>query len=460
MTKILFCLTHDLFVKNYLINGALYDLERLYECYYIADKTKVTIYSKELEKKKNFLGYYDLNESLIKKYRRFFWIRLFKNKINSRGLNLKKKEYLALKLNWGKEKIIKKIVNYPLRILSYFKRNIFYLFSFLINEKKYTNNFYRKNNIDEKIFEYVDKLNPDLGVYFAQGENHGFIEFIRACNKLNIKTLQIVGNWDNMSAKNISIPRPHSLAVLSKQQKDFANKIHGFPINNIHVLGSKKYDNFFDLKNCETKSNYKFKYLLFLEGWVWTDEKKTFDHLNDFIENEKTFKNYKILYRPHPLRSQNYNLINLNKYKNIILDPQMEKSYHNRNFNLNNIPNEKYYISLIKNSELVICGPTSMILESIILDKKILVLAFKSKKYYNNYNFIKNMINYEYLNNVPSVKINYSLSNLKEDMLSLQKIELKDKYETITKCLDYLIHSEQLNYSQRLKNILDNIKKQ
>ena len=151
---------------------------KVYECYYIADKTKVTIYSKELESKKNFLGYYNLNETFVKKYRKFFWIRLFKNKINSKGLELKKKEYLALKLYWGKETILKKIINYPLRFLSYFKRNIFYIFSFLVNERKYTINFYQKNNIDKKILEYVEKINPDLGVYFALGENHGFIEFI------------------------------------------------------------------------------------------------------------------------------------------------------------------------------------------------------------------------------------------------------------------------------------------
>ena len=78
----------------------------------------------------------------------------------------------------------------------------------------------------------------------------------------------------------------------------------------------------------------------------------------------------KILYRPHPLRNENYNLVNLKKYKNIILDPQMKYAYENNYFNLKNIPNEEYYASLIKNAEMIICGPTSMILESLILEKK------------------------------------------------------------------------------------------
>ena len=66
-----------------------------------------------------------------------------------------------------------------------------------------------------------------------------------------------------------------------------------------------------------------------------------------------------------------------------------------------------------------------MILESLILEKKILVLAFKSKDYYSNYNFIKNMINYDYLKFVPSVKINYSLDKIQNDIMEIYKLNDK-----------------------------------
>ena len=91
MAKILFSFTNDFFIKNQLINGSINDLKKKNDCYFIADRKKVSIYSEDLEKEKNFLGYYSLDENLIKKYRRFFWIRLFKNKIGSKGLELKKK---------------------------------------------------------------------------------------------------------------------------------------------------------------------------------------------------------------------------------------------------------------------------------------------------------------------------------------------------------------------------------
>ena len=107
-------------------------------------------------------------------------------------MELKKKEYLALKLYWGKETILKKIINYPLRLLSYFKKNIFYLFSFLVNERKYTINLYQKNNIDKKILEYVEKINPDLGYTFALGENHGFIGLLGLVINLILKLFKLL----------------------------------------------------------------------------------------------------------------------------------------------------------------------------------------------------------------------------------------------------------------------------
>ena len=287
MAKILFSFTNDFFVKNQLIKGSINDLTKTNDCYFIADKKKVKIFFKDLEKEKNFLGYFSLNENLIKKYRRFFWIRLFKNKIHSKGLELKKKKYLKLKLSWGNESLDQKIVYYPLRFLSFFKRNIFYFFSKFIKEKKYKNYFYKKNKVDKKIFEFVKNLNPDLGIYYAQGENHGFIEFVRACKKLKIKTVQIIENWDNLSAKNISNPRPDFLVTLSEQQKDIAEKIHKFSSDKIYVLGSKKYDNFFKLRNSRYQLDIKSKYILFLEGWVWTDQEKMFDVLEKFISQEK-----------------------------------------------------------------------------------------------------------------------------------------------------------------------------
>ena len=132
----------------------------------------------------------------------------------------------------------------------------------------------------------------------------------------------------------------------------------------------------------------------------------------------------------------------------------MKYAYENNYFNLKSIPDEEYYASLIKNAKMVICGPTSMILESLILEKKILVLAFKSKDYYSNYNFIKNMINYDYLKFIPSIKINYSLNDIQNDIVEIYKQNYNSDKKEIDKCLEFLIHNSELSHSERFNDLI------
>ena len=44
MAKILFSFTNDFFIKNQLINGSINDLKKKNDCYFIADRKKVSIY--------------------------------------------------------------------------------------------------------------------------------------------------------------------------------------------------------------------------------------------------------------------------------------------------------------------------------------------------------------------------------------------------------------------------------
>ena len=73
-------------------------------------------------------------------------------------------------------------------------------------------------------------------------------------------------------------------------------------------------------------------------------------------------------------------IIDFSKYKNIELDKQLKKNYLNKKFDNSIQPNLSYYPSLIKNAELVIAGPTSMVIETAILIKTI-VTSQDSEKF-------------------------------------------------------------------------------
>ena len=64
------------------------------------------------------------------------------------------------------------------------------------------------------------------------------------------------------------------------------------------------------------------------------------------------------------------------------------------------------------------------------------------------------MINYDYLKFVPTVRINYSLNNIQNDIMEVYKQNDNSDKKEINKCLKYLIHNNELSYSERFNNLI------
>ena len=80
------------------------------------------------------------------------------------------------------------------------------------------------------------------------------------------------------------------------------------------------------------------------------------------LENKSIFKNTKIIYRPYPWRFTR-ETVDISKFKNVFLDPQVKNNYLKRINDTSFQPDLNYYPSLIKNAEIIIAGPTTMVIE-------------------------------------------------------------------------------------------------
>ena len=86
--KILICFTHNHYVRNYLLTDAFEKLEEDFDCYYIADYSNISKKLKILvEKKKNFLGYFDVDKNIRKRHGQIFEIHLFRYFYKSKVFN-------------------------------------------------------------------------------------------------------------------------------------------------------------------------------------------------------------------------------------------------------------------------------------------------------------------------------------------------------------------------------------
>ena len=178
--------------------------------------------------------------------------------------------------------------------------------------------------------------------------------------------------------------------------------------------------------------------------------------MDDYINKNAALKNFKIIYRPHPWRKSR-EIINIKDYKNVIIDKQMARAYKKKEFSKNSQPDLNYYPSLIKNAEFIIAGPTTMVIESLIFRKKILLLAFKESEHpYSPHNLYKYFEHFKGINKFNNIIINNSLNELDKDIHKINNIEKKE-IKKIDLKRNYFLFRDPNGYKSRLQNIIKKI---
>ena len=446
--KILILINSDIYVRNYLETNAFNKLIKNFNCYFIAHSDGVFNKKKLIKKlKNNFIGYINYPEFEFRNFQKYLYKNHLLNKEKSKTISYLKKIILSPKLYWPGEKWHELLYKFPIRLLSWLKKNIEFLIMKFFNKKV----FVKKPNLD--VVRICEKIKPDLVIFPLQDAHLASFDLLQI-NKKN-KTLGLIDNWDNLSSRPTYQLKPKYITVWGNQTKKHAVKFQKYKENNIFVIGTPRFNEYFKKRNIEIKSNFKFKYILFLESFNNFNNASLLKKLDNFINNNKKFKNHKIVYRPHPWQRKNRTTIQEKEFKNLILDPQLKKNYLSRNFSTSFQPNIDYYSSLIKNAEIVITGPTSMLIEASIFYKKILLLGYNSKSSTPYSEELKNFEHLEGVEKFTNVRTVVKESNLINDLLDISNININKK--KIDKIRNYYLNYSGIRYSDMLFSITKKI---
>ena len=204
---------------------------------------------------------------------------------------------------------------------------------------------------------------------------------------------------------------------------------------------------------------YTKKYILFLGTSLKFNEEIIVEKIDKILQkNTKFFNNCFLVYRPHPWR-QSTDLINLKNLKKTIIDKQVKKNYLKLNFETSFQPNLNYYPSLLSNSEFVVGGLTSMMIESLIFKKKYLALIFNDKKNYTNQYIVS-----KYFTHFKEIKKFENISFLSKMSFNSLEKEMKNIWNkrgksnpNLDKDLSYIISNGKHGYFSQINNSLTNI---
>jgi hypothetical protein len=250
--------------------------------------------------------------------------------------------------------------------------------------KRLKRRYLRQAGLNLPLHGLIESLRPDVVIAPSGGIDDFVTDAIRSARELDIPTLVLVFNWDNLSSKGAFAVKPDQLAVWGEQSVEHAVRIHDFERERVHVLGVPTFDSYFHHEPNSTRSPFPFRYALFAGCYAPFDEASAIECLDREIEERGL--DLKLVYRPHPHRKprKRPDRLDEGRLRNVIVDPQVRELYeasfdeYGRGARRSKprLPSLDYYPALLENAEFTICPLSTMIVESAIFERRVIVIAY------------------------------------------------------------------------------------
>lgn len=412
-------------------------------------------------KKKLYYEYSNLNKKIAKLITRLFY---YSNFTKSKSYKFRLKRHLNWHILYNKNIFFLKRYFHFLRVLIS-KKGLLHLFLLPIASMRIFRFYFY-----ELILKY-NKIPQNINKFLKKNKNHKIIIIVASTgidfftlllDKIkkeykNTKDIIMIDNWDNISSKGGFWHKPNALITWGTQSSNDAKKIFNIKSSNLYEFGTPSYKNYFINRYKKEKRLYDFKYILFSGPALPFDDLNALKVIDDILKNNHLFKNLKLIYRPHPMaqvRNSKFNFYN-EKFNNIFLDNDSKNYYLKKKTQTFKTP-LNYFPSLIKNSEFVIAPLTTLLIESLIFYKKVLVLLHNDDFHYETPRRVyDNMEHLKVLRNNSFLNYSYDFQDLKQVLVKTYKKRKSVNKKKIDLFLDKVIKNPK-NFD---KNILKLVNK-
>jgi hypothetical protein len=491
--KNLIVITSNEYIRNYFETSAFGLLEQN-EYFFCALDT--VSYRAPLEKLPNFIGYFSVSNEAIKKNTLLFNIMMLRHQKRSITFKFRyKRQFLNLKNIYENKlqeltqpsktsKLLKQTL--PLRLsefislclyspssaITFTKQAINFGLIYLLGRPvldQVSKYFFEKTTLPStSLEEIIQNMRPGLVMLPTQAIDTVGNDILRLKKKYNYKTFFLIDNWDNLSSKSIFVYPPDYLAVWGQQSLEHAKTIHKIESKKVFKIGTPRFEPYYALEKSMAegdypRSPYSFSYILFVGCSIAFDETTALEKIDSaLIEYNSHHKNpIKLIYRPHPWREarKKETIFLKENFKYVELDDQVAENYYSAkggNFQ----PNLDYYPALLGNALFVIGPLTTMLLESSLLKKKVLALAYDDHIHYTSpHNALKYYKHFEGIEKIPGFHFSYSIDELKENVNHiLNTLNNPIDSDAHKKSIEYFLYRDSKTYSERLNNILNELK--
>lgn len=453
--KVALILTNEIFFRHYIQTGALEETAKNYDLTIIAEKQLQSLLEEHIVRQK--IKYFEYPDHLDRQIRLVNELSLFANidKCKDFAFRIKRK------YNSSPHKADGSLFTNPrfLRLKVFIKKLLYYFLA--IQPVRKLINRTTKRWIERKspLRHLIREGNFDVVLCpsNAGGSIDTDIAAMTGTSGQSTKTVLLIDNWDNLSSKYVMPYHPNLVVVWGEQTKFHAISIQNLKPKQVMALGTPRFSFYFNTTSNDAKNEKTFqiirksmpkKYALFLGSQTFWDENSTLKKIRSILETK--FPDLQLVYRPHPWRETFGKKINSDH--KVMIDPTLDYLSHKTSgFSL---PNLSLYRSLLENSEFLIGGCTSMIIEASILRKKYLLMAHDDgNPLQSPYEYFTKCEHQNMTSALNNVCICYSEAELEASLNDLMTL----KVPSTDPVLRHIISSKSQDYSSHLATAIQDL---
>ena len=263
--------------------------------------------------------------------------------------------------------------------------------------------------------------------------------------------------------------KPDFITVWGRQTLEHGVKIQGLKEKQIILTGTPRFNIYYKALNNLPKSLINGKYVLFLGVALEMDEIGALKELDEELEeNKDIYGDLKIIYRPHPWRHGKKDF-NESDFKHVELDMQMKDNYLRQKkrdelFNKRIFtgmtefqPSIDYYPGILGNALFVVASLTTMALEALIMEKKVLLIVYDDGT--NLFTTPKIVFEYcEHFRGIEKLKgfvFCKKKSKLRQQFRETYVNMSSDGFKPIKSDISYFLFNDNREYNQRLFDAIE-----
>jgi glycosyltransferase involved in cell wall biosynthesis len=317
----------------------------------------------------------------------------------------------------------------------------------------------RKLPLNADLERELRALQPDLVLLPCSAHDALGDDLARLAPVLGFRTMFLIDNWDNLSSKSIFWAKPDYLGVWGEQSREHAEQIHDIARDRVTLLGTPRFDRYYDIDRERVTPPYPFPYLLFCGSALAFNELEALRLLDDELSSQPAlYGDLKVVYRPHPYRQPRLcpDVFRETDYRRVVLDRQIKDAYERRD--TKTMPSLDYYPSLLAGARLVVCPLTTMLVEALICGTPVLAITYDDGVHYTSpHNAYKYYLHFEGIERIKGLHLTRERAQLGADVRALWREPPQLSRQAIQDSLQYFIHHDDLTYAQRLAATVERI---